>query len=846
MYYRLILGKPWLTLLITLCTVGLSGGYAQNFYLDASADSLVLENDESLRYHRSIQGRYEADEFLIITYTPSRDLFSAEILNDLEQMHNKLLAIDAISSVTSILNVPLINSPPITFIDIQRETPTLQSPSTDIALARKEFLTSPLYRNLLMSPDGRTTAMQLNLRRDEIYLRLLERRSELRGLRLNGNLTAAQQQELELVSQQLKQHNIATQGQQQTTITAVRKVMAEHATKAKMHLGGVPMIVADSIEFVRHDLATFGIGVLLFVIGILAIAFRRPRWILLPLLTCFGTGTIMVGFLGWMSWPVTVVSSNFISLLLIITLSLTVHLIVRYRELHAKESNMGQRELVEKTLRSKVLPCFYTTITTVVAFGSLVVSGIRPVIDFGIVMAIGTAVAMIMAFTLFPAALVLMKPQVIASRKDITGKITGAVGGFIQSQPKSVLAIFVLLTITTIAGITRLSVENSFINYYKPTTEIYQGMRLIDQKLGGTTPLEIVIDAPDSFLNPEEEEYGTYEDDEYLPFISEMGEFGKIGMDMLDLDILETGDNQQAIVDESYWFNSYMLNGDVATIHNYLERMEEIGKVQSITTTMQILEDLNGGKEIDNFFLALIHKNLPESIRQSLIKPYLSEDGNQLRYTMRVYDSDPELRRNALIKKIQEGLIDDLGLEEEQVHVTGMLVLYNNMLQSLFRSQIMTLGFVFLAILVMFMVLFRNLKMAALTIIPNMIAAGSILGLMGALGIPLDIMTITIAAIAVGIAVDNAIHYVHRFTNEYNKDHDYWAAIQRSHRSIGKAMYYTTLIIALGFSILAFSNFIPTIYFGLLTGLSMVIALLANLMLLPLLIVLVKPMSNRA
>jgi uncharacterized protein len=842
MYYRIVLGHPWLTLFSLLLLIGGAGFYAQNFYLDASADSLVLENDQSLKYHRAIQGRYESDEYLVITYTPKEPLFSANTLNDLEQLQNELLAIDALSSVTSILNVPLINSPPVGFTDIQRETRTLLSPSTDIALAHKEFLNSPLYTNLLVSEDGETTALQLNLKRDATYLRLLNRRSELRELALNNPLSSEQQLELDQVGQQFREHNITKQAQQQQTIDEIRAAMGLHQDQAQMHLGGVPMIVADSIAFVRHDLSTFGIGVLLFVLTILAIAFRRPRWIILPIITCFGTGIITTGFLGLMSWPVTVVSSNFISLLLIITLSLTVHLIVRYRELHAENENLTQYALVEATLRSKALPCFYTAITTIVAFSSLIVSGIRPVIDFGIVMAIGTGIALILAFTLFPALLVLMKPQAAAHHKDISGRITGAVGDFIQTRATPVMISFLLLLVATIVGISQLSVENSFINYYKPTTEIYQGMALIDQKLGGTTPLEVIIDAPDDFLNPPEPDPDTLpEEDEESFLLDGLETLGDMGMELFDID-LPADENEGSLID-SYWFNSFMLE-DAAKIHQQLEQMDEIGKLLSITTTMQILEDLNDGDKIDDFFLSIIHKNLPPSIKETLLKPYLSEDGNQLRYTMRVYDSDPTLRRNALIQRIQQELVEELGLKEEQIHVTGMLVLYNNMLQSLFRSQILTLGFVFLAILAMFVVLFRNLKMAGLTIIPNILAASAILGLMGGLGIPLDIMTITIAAIAIGIAVDNAIHYVHRFSDEFEKDQNYWGAIQRSHRSIGKAMYYTTLIIALGFSILAFSNFIPTIYFGLLTGLSMVIALAANLMLLPLLIVLVKPMKT--
>ncbi len=846
MFFRLILNNPRATLLLVTVLVVVSGLYAQRFNLDASADSLVLENDESLNYYRSIQGRYATDETLIITYTPDADLFERTTLLDLQRLQRQLEAIDGVAAVTSILTVPLINSPPLSLVDLRHTTPpTLLAPRTDIRLAREEFLSSPLYRNLLVSPNGDTTALQLSLQRDPEYQQLLQRRSELRELRLQQSLTPEQQQELTTVSQQFRQYNTRLQAEQRALITAVRKVMAEHQPQAQLFLGGVPMIVADSIEFVRHDITTFGVGVILFIVLILALAFRRPRWILLPLVTCLAAVVITTGFLGLMEWPVTVVSSNFISLLLIITLSLTIHLIVRYRELHAADPILSPQQLVEATLRSKARPCFYTAITTIVAFGSLIVSGIRPVIDFGIMMAIGTAIALILSFTLFPAALVLLKPQRAIQRRDLTAAITGAVGRLIEAQRTPVLVLFGLLVVVTLYGISRLTVENSFINYYKPETEIYQGMTLIDRKLGGTTPLEVIIDAPATFLQPPptpvEPKDSEPQEEGLLPFMDDLPGLDDVidmGMELLPGERTAPAND----LTESYWFNTYMLR-DAARIHHYLDRLPETGKVLSIATTMEMLQDLNDGDPVSDFMLSMIHRNLPESIQQAFLDPYLSTDGNQLRFTLRVRDSDPELRRNALIEKIRNDLGTHYDLKPEQIHVTGMLVLYNNMLQSLFQSQILTLGAVFLAILVMFIVLFRNLRMALLTLIPNIIAATSILGLMGATATPLDLMTITIAAIAIGIAVDNAIHYVYRFTTEFQHDHSYWGAIHRSHRSIGMAMYYTTLTITIGFSILAFSNFIPTIYFGLLTGLSMVVALLANLMLLPLLLVLVKPLG---
>jgi predicted RND superfamily exporter protein len=503
-------------------------------------------------------------------------------------------------------------------------------------------------------------------------------------------------------------------------------------------------------------------------------------------------------------------------------MSLTVHLIVRYRELHTENPDSNQRWLVSQTLRSKFLPSFYTAITTMVAFASLIYSDIRPVVDFGWMMVIGISVAFFFTFTLFPASLMLLKPGKPGKLHDIAGALTRYIAKLIEQRKLCVLLITALLAAVSLFGVSRLTVENSFISYFKSSTEIYQGMKLIDLTLGGTTPLEVIIDAPESYYQEIEEDL-KLENDTNTDYYQDEAESGIAG--------------------SSFWFNSYMLE-DVDKVHGYLESLPETGKVLSISTSMRMLQLLKDGKNLDDFFLSILFKRLPDEVKQSLFTPYMSDDGNQLRFNVRIIDSDPKLKRAELISTIQNHLVDDMGFQPEQIHLTGMLVLYNNMLQSLFSSQIKTLGVVFFAILMMFILLFRSLKMAMLAIIPNMLAAITVLGIMGLLGIPLDIMTITIAAITIGIAVDDTIHYVHRFQHEYWQDKNYWDAIMRCHNSIGRAMYYTSLIITVGFSILALSNFIPTIYFGLLTGAAMITALILNLTLLPLLISIVKPMKE--
>ncbi|MEN8206612.1 MAG: MMPL family transporter [Pseudomonadota bacterium] len=820
-YNRLILERPGITLLLVALVVIFFGYHTPAFRLDASADSLVLENDEALRYYRSIRARYGTDDYLIATYTPVEELFSDAVLADLQALRDELMAMDRVESVTSLLDVPLIKSPPVTLDELNQEVPTLGSPQTDKALARQEFLSSPLYRNFLISPDGKTTALQIHFHRDETWHRLLEQRNRLREKRLHSELSLQENEELASVSQQFDTYSTRLQDQQNREIDAVRSIMDQHGEKAELHLGGVPMIVSDSIAFIRHDLMTFGIGVLCFLILILTAVFRKPRWVILPMLTCLAAGVITVGFLGLVDWPVTVVSSNFISLLLIITLSLIVHLIVRYRELHAQSPDSDQQDLVRETVRTKAVPCFYTAITTMVAFASLLFSGIRPVIDFGWMMAIGIAIAFLLVFTLFPAALMFLKPGTPANRNDLTDRITRFFARLISACDSRILTIFVVLGILSVAGISFLTVENRFIDYFKKSTEIYRGMELIDRTLGGTTPLDVIVDAPADFLVPEEEEWEDPFADDFGPDVS-----GSAG-----------------ITGTSYWFNIYKLE-DVFSLHQYLDSLSETGKVLSITTAMKILSQLDKQIVSDNFSLAILYKKLPENIRQILFQPYMLADGNQLRFAIRVFESDPSLQRGLLLEKIRHELTSEMDLEEDQVHLTGMLVLYNNMLHSLFRSQILTIGVVFLAILLMFAILFRNLKMAGLAIIPNVFAAGLVLGLMGWLEIPLDLMTITIAAISIGIGVDDTIHYIHRFSNEFRKDRDYWAAVNRSHATIGRAMYYTSITITLGFSILALSNFVPTVYFGLLAGFAMLVALLANLTLLPLLIVRLKPLGE--
>lgn len=831
LYDTLVFRHAKWVLLFFILIAGALAPYAKEFRLDASSDSLVLENDASLKYFRKVVSNYAGDELLLVTYKPDGDLFAQDTLDDLSALREKLLKLDLVKSIISILDAPLTQSPPVTLAELATNPQTLRDARTNIALAKKEFTDSALYSDLLVSDDLSTTAIVMSLAGDAEVSALLDKRNALREKRAEGGLSKAEAIELETIT---KEHQIkadAAQARQAAMIAEVRGIMQEHEANAKLFLGGLPMIVADSVAYINADVMTFGLAALAVIVLILTIAFRQFGWIVMPLINCAVTGFMIVCLLGLLNWPISVVSSNFLSLLLIITLSLNIHLIVRYRELAKLHPEHDQTALLSSTVRSKFIPCLYTALTTIVAFASLIVSGIRPVIDFGWIMCLGIVVAFITTFTLFPALAVWMRPRAVEHNRDALSKLILNGAQTMHQRGVFVSLFFTIITVAAVYGIANLTVENRFIDYFKPETEIYQGMVEIDEQLGGTTPMDIILDAPADFLAaksvavsaPAEAEEDDFEDDDFFDEFED-----------------EVGDN---IVISSYWFNKQGLD-KLKDIQRSLDAIPSTGKVMSLATSMSVFEGLRDQGPMDNIDLSFMLTVLSDDNKKTLIDPYLSEDGNQTHINIRVFETFRGLDRDQLISDIRTMLIEEHGLQDEQINISGMVVLYNNMLNSLFNSQIMTLGTVFVVIFLMFIVLFRSVKLALISIIPNVFSAAVVLGIMGIFSIPLDLMTITIAAISVGIAVDNSIHFVHRYRDEMGERADNRAAINSATVNVGQAMFYTTLVITAGFLIMVFSNFVPTMYFGVLTGIAMVTALIANLVMLPMLVAAIKPIAD--
>ncbi len=872
-YTRYILNKPIIAIIVLLGVLTYLGFQARDFRLDASADSLILENDQDYKYFREINKKYGTARYLLMTYKPKGDIFSHETLKHLSSLRDELKEIERVSSVFTILDVPLLRNPPVPIKELMENIKTLEDPAVDLQLAQTELSKSPIYRELLISQNMKMTALVVNLADDEEFGRVISRRSELGQKKANNTITPLERSELKQLKLEYRECKIRLDKEKHSDIAAVRRIMDGYRQDAELFLGGVSMITDDMVTFIRNDIKIFGIGLLIFLIIALGVIFKKVRWVIIPILCCALSVLSMIGLLGIFGWEVTVISSNFISLQVIITMALTIHLIVRYRELLVEHPEWSEQELVQETVLSKFVPCLYTTLTTIAGFSSLLISGILPVITFGWMMSLGLVVSLIVTFILFPAILLLLPAGKLREHKEFGGAFTHILANVTQNYPKTVFISTGILVVIIVVGISRLTVENSFIDYFRKSTEIYQGMKVIDQELGGTTPLDILVnfqerkDTPlltqdniiadtkvidqdwrrfyyffDLVSTTPLDDVVVSQKAEDIPFLNNKETIAESGEDF-DGEFSEFDEFEEEDNSDKYWFTSDKM-AIIMKVHDYFESLPEIGKVLSLGTMLKLAEEFTEGKPLDNFQLALLYTQLPDKFKDMVLTPYISIPDNQARLTVRIKDSLKGLKRDNLLKKIMFDMGNKLDLQEHQYHLAGIMVLYNNMLQSLFRSQILTIGFVVIALTIMFMVLFRSFKIALIAIIPNVISAVAVLGVMGLVGIPLDMMTITIAAISIGIAVDDTIHYIHRFKEEYEIDQDYINSMHRCHRSIGNAMYYTSLTIIAGFSILVFSNFIPTILFGLLTSLAMFIALITALTLLPRLIIALKPFGK--
>ncbi len=789
-YQNFVLKNPKSVLVLLLILLFSFGYHSKDFRLDASSETLLIEGDPDLLYLQEISKRYGSKEFLILTYTPNEGMVSKTSINNLLSLKYKIQSLDWVHSVITLLDIPLLNSSDESLQERLENFKTLKDEDIDRERGFKEILSSPVFRNFVISEDGKTSGIIVNIKKNK----------EIK------NLTDKSKKNIEIYKDKIKKQN-------HLNILEIRDVIKSYEDIGKIHLGGIPMIADDMMSFIKSDIVVFGIGVLLFIIATLWFVFRKLVWIIAPISSCFFSVIIMMGLLGLLGWKVTVISSNFIALMLILTMAMNIHISTRFLQLRENYPNKKIFELISLTTNKMFWPILYTVLTTIIAFLSLIFSEIKPIIDFGWMMTLGLITSFVITFTLLPTLINFMPEANITLKKDENSKIISFFARISENNNKIIFTFSGIIIVLSLIGISRLEVENSFINYFSKKTEIYKGMKLIDEKLGGTTPLEVILKFP-------KKEQIKSDDDEFEDW----------------------GDDEDQN-DKKYWFTKDKIDR-IASVHNYLDNLPEVGKVLSFSSIIDVATLLNNNKPLGTLEMGVLYSKIPESIKTEIIDPYISIENNEARVNLRIIDSQKDLRRNDLIKKINYDLKNKIGLNEDEFKLAGVLILFNNLLQSLFKSQILTLGLVIIGIFSMFIILFRNIKLSLIGVVPNFIAAFFILGIIGLLGIPLDMMTITIAAITIGIAVDNSIHYIYRFKEEFNNIKDYNKTLKLCHSTVGKAILNTSITIVFGFSILVLSKFIPTIYFGIFTGLAMLLAMISVLTLLPALILLIKPFGK--
>ena len=831
-YGRMVIEYPYRVLLLVLLIVAIIGSQAFNIKIDASAETLLLKNDKDLAFSRKVNSNYYNPDFLIVTYSPKEgQLLDKIVLKDIEQLASDIKKLELVENVTSILSVPLLQTLSQPLSELLKNVQTLKSISFDENTAKNkikekikhEFLSSPLYQQNLVSDDFKTTAIQIFYKQDQSYFELLKQRNQLLEQKLTNGLTGVSQKILVRKESELANHRENFRKKNHQTISQIRKILSNHQDKAVVFLGGINMVADDMISFIRDDLKLYGSTLIGLLILVLFIVFRQMRYVVIPILISSLSIVVTAGLLGYFGWEVTVISSNFISIQLIMTMSLAIHLCVRYRELVRKKESACQKEIVLEATLSMFLPCLFVVCTTITGFSSLAISNILPIMNFGWMISAGMVISFVIAFLVFPAAMSLLDKKTVFLGFEKNISLISQLGSIAEKYRVSIILSSVVLLLFNATGANRLIVENSFINYFKSDSEIYQGMKVIDTSLGGTTPLDVIIDFPEyeksknEPLDPQSEP-ATFFDEFEAEFKSEEN-------------------------DHAYWFTEFKMKR-IEAAHNYLNSLEHTGKVLSFANILKLGRDINDGESLDNLELALLYKKMPKEFRDVTITPYLDLEHNQVRLTTRIVDSNKDLRRDALLNKISQELAGEADIEPDNVHLSGMMLLYNNMLQTLFDSQIKTLGLVVFVLSIMFLILFRSIKIALIAMLTNIVSVSFVFGIMGWVGIPLDMMTITIAAIAMGIAVDDTVHYIHRYKKEFELKRDYLKAIHLTHSSIGYAILYTSMTIVIGFSLLMFSNFVPTIYFSLLTVLAMIIALFADLLLLPVLLVWFKPFDK--
>ena len=471
--------------------------FSKDFKLDASSDSLLLESDKDLKYLREVNERYGSKEYLVLTYTPVSSFADEETIINLQFLKSKIEKLDWVDGVMTIIDVPLLKNSDESLMKRLKNYKTLSYPEIDKERGFEEIVNSPIYKDYVISADGKTSGIVVYLKQDKKLNEFIKTKNNYFNLELEGNLNKSQKKNRDIFDDEYDAYRSIYNQKNHQNINEIREVIKKYSVNAEIHLGGLPMITDDMMSFIKSDIVVFGIGVFIFIIITLWLIFKKIKWVVIPLLGCAFSVGAMVGILGLLGWKVTVISSNFIALLLILNMAMNIHITVRFLQIKKEFEKISIKDAVYEASSKMFMPIFYTVLTTICAFLSLIFSGIKPIIDFGLMMSLGLIVSITVTFTLIPALLNLFSnadDSIDQNREE--SKITNALSNFSKGNTYLIFGTTLIVVFLSIYGISKLEVENSFINYFDKKTEIYKGMKKIDDQLGGTTPLDIILKFP--------------------------------------------------------------------------------------------------------------------------------------------------------------------------------------------------------------------------------------------------------------------------------------------------------------------------------------------------------------
>lgn len=773
---------PLAIVLVIATLSAVLGWHSRQFEINAAAETLISDDNRDYLESSKATQRFAPEEFLLVVYKPrTHPLFSEQSFHDIRELTRELQALERVETVRSILNVPLLSEMDGLSSNIDPSNYVQQNLNLSAEKLAGIFRDHPIYEGLIVDKEQTASAIQLLYRQDPKLTSLESRITTLKLKALDEQLSAEEALELSNLEQQAEPMRAELREQRHREVEQVLSIVEPYRSQADIYLGGIQVLGYELISIIKSDLSLFGSAIALVICAVLALLFRSLRWVIVPVLCCASSVTMTVGLFGLLGLKATVISSSFVALQLILTLAIVIHLIVQYRESLRNMPEANQREVVLDSVRRKLAPCLFAAATTSIGFGSLLLSGIQPVISFGWMMIVAMFVSTLCSLLLVPAINLMLPRQDVPQRSSLFRRFISGCHTLASKHRRAVYSGSASLAIAVGAGVVLLSVENSFISYFAQDTRIHKELKFVDQKFGGSTPLDIIYRIPEN--------------------------------EQSEIPTLSAATIQR-----------------LQRIQHELQQHDAVGTTLSAVNFTELAQQINQGKPLTEYELTAVYWSLDKSVRKDLLGAFFAPDAQELRISTRIKDSTKNLDRKQLLNDLRADL-EAHGVPESEVALTNLFVLYQGLLEQLFRSQILTLGAVFAALGLAFALIFRSMHLALIALTPNVFTALFILGSMGWLNVPLDFMTITIAAIAVGIAVDDTIHYIHRYREEQARGP---ADIsQRTHHAVGYALLYTTLIVVCGFSLLAFSDFTPSIMFGIFTALAMAVAMLTDLILLP-------------